>query len=200
MLECENPYQTQVTMLGGNTTYNQCSHRDTPACVCTESGCTPTPHSTSWKNQSNVTWDAQAHLPWHCSGLAPSSIFHSWFAQRGSSTIYHLSGQNIHLGKSIFVHAELCLQLGWFLGKIKSNQPRTTPAPEHHSLLIHASSPKHPSFHILMYIKTRPASDSLVGSGIAGSNIHTKHRHSFRPSFGRALEINILEALTFWWP
>lgn len=77
MLECENPYQTQVTaikMLGGNTTYNQCNQRDTPACVCTESGCTPTPHSTSWKNQSNVTWEAQAHLPWHCSGLAPSSI------------------------------------------------------------------------------------------------------------------------------
>lgn len=134
-------------------------------------------------------------LLWPCAVV----YFHSWFAQRGSSTIYHLSGQNIHLGKSIFVHAEQCLQLGWFLGKIKSNQPRTTPTPEHHSLPIHASSPKHPSFHILMYIKTRPVSDFLVGSGIAGSNIHTKHRHSFRLSFGRALEINILEALTFWW-
>jgi hypothetical protein len=155
MLECENRYQAQVMtikMLGRNTTCSQCNHRDTPACVCTESQLVhpyPTLHLPKEPKQCYLrsTSSFAMTLLWPC-----VVYFHSWFAQRGGSTIYHLSGQHIHLGKSIFVHAEQCLQLGWFLGKIKSNQTRTNPASEHSSPL-HASSPKHPLPQLPIYMQ-----------------------------------------------
>lgn len=58
---------------------------------------------------------------------------------------------------------------------------------------ILTKTPPPPTSHIY----ARLVSVFLVGSGIAGSNIHTKHRHSFGLSFGCSLEINILGALTF---
>lgn len=191
MLECEKSipntgYGSQD--IRKDTTCNQCNHRDTPASLCAGSQCVPAPYSTSWKSQSHTPWEARARLLWHCSGLASSISIPDLHS--GEAAQFIISRANTAIWGNLFLYMQsdvFDLADSWG----KSNHP---PSPSATHLPIHAPRLKHLPFSISIRIwKTRPAREVLVGWGFAGSNVHTKRRHSLRLCFFVCLlEINIV--------